>query len=240
MDSPGHFSVTARIIPHAGDAHPMEHANDNLSRITKRIAKRQSIGDGWDGKPDTESMGWPLAKALLAEGSHDLLKYAMRYRQIELSANNEAVLGGTNSPVDMLQIDQRTWIKPNGEVAYTGVRKLTSAQCIGDIPAAQKTRTSDQTMRAAAPVPKKWNGDAKVIDHIDDCRRLELLRAALGPLVEPFEAAVVYGETLESVGRSIGAGSLRGAQITGKAVVVMCLGIVKGVMGEINRMDIAA
>lgn len=240
MDSPGHFSVTARIIPHAGDAHPMEHANDNLSRITKRIAKRQSIGDGWDGKPDTESMGWPLAKALLAEGNHDLLKYAMRYRQIELSANNEAVLGGKSTAGEAIQIDQKTWVRPDGSVAYLGERKLTAAKYVGDLPHKQMTKANDNTMRVAAPVPKKWTGDDVVIAHMDDMGRLAVLKRALGPLVEPFEAAVVYGATLEAVGRSIGAGSQKGASASGRAVVMMGLHVVRNTLGEIGKADLAA
>lgn len=214
-------------------------ASAAVARITKRIARRQSIGDGWDGRTN-DNIGWPLAKALLAAGQQDLLKYAMRYRQIETSATSEVLLGGTSLGQDPVQIDQKTWVRPDGSVAYLGDRKITSAKFAGEAPATQKVRTSDTTMKAAAPVPKKWNGDAKVIDHIDDTRRLARLRAALGPIVAPVEEAVLHGATLEEVGRGMGAGSQKGASATGKAVVCMGLNVVREVLGEIRREDFAA
>ncbi|MGU3494227.1 hypothetical protein ACLBXM_09315 [Xanthobacteraceae bacterium A53D] len=231
-------AITAPARKRIAEAQAAEAST--VSRITKRIAKRQSIGDGWDGKAANDNIGWPLAKALLAAGDGELLKYAMRYRQIETSATSEVLLGGTSIGADPVQVDQKTWVKPDGTVAYKGERQLTAAKFVGDIPSTQKVRTNDSTIKAAAPVAKKWNGDAKVIDHIDDTRRLAALRAALGPLVEPFEEAVLHGATLEEVGRGVGTNARSAAMASGKAVVWMGLNVVRGVLGELRREDIAA
>lgn len=210
-----------------------------MARLTKRIAKRQAIGDGWDGAAN-DNIGWPLAKALLAAGQGDLLKYAMKYRQIETSATSEVLLGGTSIGQDPVQVDQKTWVRSDGAIAYKGERQLTAAKFVGDIPSTQKVRTTETTIKASAPVAKKWNGDAKVIDHIDDTRRLARLRAALGPLVTPFEEAVLHGATLEEVGRKIGTGGRGAAMAAGKAVVCMGLNVCRETLGELRREDLAA
>lgn len=208
---------------------------------TRRINKRQNIGEGWDGAADNDNpIGWPLAKALLADGKQHLLKYAMRYRRIEASATSDARLDGKKPESEMVSLDHETHIMPNGEIAYGKVRKSQSADAIGSTPSRRSSVTNEATMHPSSPVAKKWNGDAKVIDMVDDKRRLGRLRCALGPIVEPFEEAVLHGATLEAVGRSMGVGNRTGATGAAKAVVMIGLMKVADELGEIRRHDLAA
>ncbi|UOK71697.1 hypothetical protein [Ancylobacter polymorphus] len=200
-----------------------------------RARHRQILGEDWDGEADNDNRSWPLAKALIADGKTSLLRAAMEYRRIEASANSGTLLGGTSLGMEPVQIDQRTWIRPDGEIIYKGERRLTAA-AYADVPPTQAGRQTDGMMRPAAPVPKPWSGDEKVNARIDDQRRLARLRSALGPLVECFEAAAVYGETLEQVGRSAGSGNRAGAMGAGKALVMVGLYAVQNELARI-RMD---
>lgn len=216
-----------------------EKPSGRLATLRKRIAARQAIGEDWDGAT-SEATGWPLAKALLADGKAHLLRFAMAYRRIEASAHSQALLGGSALGVEPVQIDRRTWVRPDGEIVYQAERKLTAAGYAEDIPATQKTRADDKTMKAAAPVPKKWNGDDRVNAMMDNQRTLAAMRARLGPLVEPFERLAIDGATLEAVGREMGAGNRTGATGAAKALAVMALYVVGDVLGDVRRADVAA
>jgi hypothetical protein len=75
-------------------------------------------------------------------------------------------------------------------------------------------------------------GDEMVVSVIDAKRDLQRLRSALGPLAEPFEEAVLDGDTLTAIGERRQAGqSSPGA---GKLVVMMGLEVVEQ---EFRRMD---
>lgn len=196
---------------------------------------RQHIGEDWDGEPDNDNIGWPLAKALKTAGNEHLLRAAMEYRRIDASANSGALLGGSSVGVEPVQVDQRTWINRSGEIVTKGLRKLT-AVAYADIPATQAARTNEDTMRPAAPVPKPWRGDERVNAMIDDKVRLARLHAALGPLLGVFEDAVLCGRTLEEIGRGAGAGNKNAAMGGGRALVIMGLQVVASELQRI-RMD---
>ncbi|CAH1665750.1 MULTISPECIES: hypothetical protein [unclassified Chelatococcus] len=198
-------------------------------KLKRSIRARQAIGEGWDGRADNDNIAWPLAKALLAEKNGDLLKYAIRYRQIEASATSGALLGGTSQGMEFMPLDQRTWLNAKGEVVNKGARKLTAVEVTGDI-----------GTQNGAKVAKKWNGDAKVNAMIDDKALLAQLRSRLGLILEPFEDLVLHGATLERVGRALGSGNINAATGAAKAVAHMGLIAIRDALGEIRREDIAA
>ncbi|GLK82771.1 hypothetical protein [Ancylobacter defluvii] len=136
-------------------------------RAGAQARHRQLLGESWDGEADNDNRTWPLAKALIADGKEHLLRAAMEYRRIEASANSGAQLGGTAIGLEPVQIDQRTWIRPDGQIVYKGECKLTAAKFAEVLPT-QASRASDGMMRTAAPVPKAWDGDAKVNARVDD------------------------------------------------------------------------
>lgn len=208
-----------------------------IVRISRRIAKRQAIGNDWDGAAN-DNYEWPMAKALLAEKNHDLLRYALAYRKIEGNANSESQLGGTDPEPELMQLDQRTWVDPRtGETKYKGVRKLTSMEYTGkEVPGRSKVDPL-QVKKPAKPIPKPWAGDAKVIDMIDDRKKYAKLQVALGPLVGPFESACLYGATLETVGRELGVGNKSQAMGAARALIHMALICVRDTLGELRRED---
>lgn len=221
---------------HRREKAAVEKVEDKACRKAGRNATiRQHIGDGWDGEPDNDNIGWPLAKALKTSGEEYLLRAAMEYRRIDASANSGALLGGSSIGVEPVQVDQRTWINRSGELVTKGLRKLTAA-AYADVPATQAARTNEDTMRPAAPVPKPWRGDEPVNAMIDDKVRLARLHAALGPLLGVFEDAVLCGRTLEEIGRGAGAGNKISAMGGGRALVVMGLHVVASELQRI-RMD---
>lgn len=202
-----------------------------------RLAIRHNIGKDWDGKAANDNIAWPLAKALLAEGNKELLKYAIAYRRIYTTAKSEVVLGGS-APEREMNLEQRV-INSDNETIRKGVRQSTAAN--HDIPATRKTPV-DPLMPSGngSSVPKPWNGDAAVNDMIDAKRRLAALQERLGHLADPLEMAVVDGATLEAVGNACGIANRAGSMGAGRAIVHMGLATVRDSLGKLNRKDLAA
>lgn len=211
-----------------------------VSRELRRISKRQNVGTDWDGRPANDNLSWPLATALIKEGNTELLKYAMMYRKIYDTAKSEAKLGGATVALgEGVSLDQRQWIKPNGEIAYKGVRKVANET--KDTPPKRKTQTdSEKPDSGYTNVPKAWNGDRPVNDMIDAQKRLSELQWRLGHLCEPFELACIDGKTLAEVGTTIGILNRSGAQGAGRALVHTALVTLRDMIGEVRRNDIAA
>lgn len=204
-----------------------------------RIAVRAKIGKDWDGKAANDNIAWPLAKALLAEGNKELLKYAIAYRRIYTLAKSEAVLGGKGIEMESLSLDRYVYEdKETGEPKYNNVKQSKAADV--DIPPRRKAAANDDTRQNTSSVPKPWNGDKPVNDMIDAKRQLAGLQARLGYLVDPLELAVIDGATLEAVGNSAGIANRAGAMGAGRALVHMGLVTVRDSLGKLDRKDLAA
>lgn len=209
----------------------------------KRLGKRAKIGADWDGKADNDNIAWPLAKALLAEGNGDLLKYAMSYRKIYNTAKSEVVLGGSGVVMrEGFSLDRHTVVRANGTIAYKHIRQSKAAHV--DIPGKQYVPPYDdeqtETHRNSIRIPKPWNGDKPVNDRIDAEAQLIRLQSRLGHLCEPFEMACIDGATLAEVGNSVGIANRSGAQGAGRALVHMALITIRDSLGEVVRRDLAA
>lgn len=229
---------------------PEERAEQHAQRA--RLAERAKIGKDWDGS-SSDYVAWPLAKALLADGNKDLLKYAMAYRRIYDQAKSEAVLGGKGVSLgDGVALDRYSYVRPDGTVVYKHARQSRAAHV--DIPARHYSAppkaenldlySNDPTSQPAAPVknwsnvPKPWDGDRPVNDMIDAQRELARLQARLGHLCEPFEMACIDGATLAEVGNSVGIANRSGAQGAGRALVHTALITVRDALGSIGRRDL--
>lgn len=223
---------------------PAERATGErtVRKITRRIAMRQAIGEGWDGAAN-DNQPWPMAKALLAEGNKDLLKYAMAYKKIEASANSEATLGGSGVSLGGgMQLDRHVVIREDGSIATKHVRQSTAANV--DIPGKRKVRPFPDPEtgvdRNTVRVQKPWSGDDKVNDMIDNKAILHFIQDKLGPLVEPFEMACIDGKTYEEVGRFMGVGNRTGATGAASAMVHMALITVRDALSGLRRLGVAA
>lgn len=212
----------------------------NLRKMAKRIAKRQSIGDGWDGKAANDNPSLPIIKALLAEGNNELLPALLLYRRVEAAATGGAELVGGAAPTsEPLHVEQDLWMdERTGEIKRKGEKRSKSKDSLPWRARATDVFTWTYTKKLPAPVPSKWNGDAKVIARIDGVEQLAKFRAALGPLIEPFEEAAIHGATLEKVGMMAGATSSRSAMAVGRAVVHMALSVIRDRAGPITYDDL--
>jgi len=213
-----------------------------LNTIKRKIRKRQDIGENWDGTAANDNVAWPLAVALVKEGNNELLKYAMLYRRIYGQAKSEAKLGGASVRLeDGMSLDQRQWVKPNGEIAYKGVREV--AKLAQDEPARRKIPPyvideESGVEKNWSKVPKPWNGDEPVNSMIDAQRELYRLQALLGRLCEPFELACIDCKTLQEVGNSVGIANRAGSMGAGKALVHMALVTIRDSVGRVNRQSV--
>jgi len=217
-----------------------------LTKMRRRIEKRQSIGNDWDGRAANENIAWPLATALIKEGNTDLLKYAMMYRRIHMAAKSNAFLGGSSVTLgDGMAIDRHIHVRPNGSIAYKHVRQSTAASI--DIPSRKKSITESETQLSSdksesgyTNVPKLWKGDVPVNDMIDAKHKLGRLQSALGYLCEPFELACIDGKTLKDVGEAAGIGNKNAAMGAGRALVHTALITLRDVIGDLQRRDLVA
>lgn len=214
-----------------------------LSARLKRLAKRQAIGNGWDGKADNDNIAWPLATSLIREGNTELLKAAMYYRKVHAEANSGAVLGGQSVSIgDGFSLDRHTHLRPNGTIAYKHVRQRTAASV--DIPAKMRVppyaNEEDGVEKNSVRIPKPWKGDEPVNNMIDAQRRLVELRSSLGVLAEPFERSVIDGATYREVGNAAGIANKPGAEGAGRALVHAALISVRDFIGAVRREDLAS
>ena len=217
-----------------------------ITKMRRRIERRQSIGNDWDGRAANDNIAWPLAVALVKEGNTELLKYAMMYRRIHTAAKSNALLGGSAVSLgDGMALDRHIHVKSNGSIAYKHVRQSTAASV--DIPAQRKSITdaetqlsSDKSESGYTGIPKPWRGDVSVNEMIDAKQKLPRLQSALGYLCEPFELACIDGKTLAEVGATVGVSNRSGAQGAGRALVHTALITLRDILGDLRRKDIAA
>lgn len=233
-------------------AHQEKRAEDEWQAChaeRSRLAVRAKIGKDWDGKaandndPEKERANqWPLAKALLAEGNKELLKYAIAYRRIYDAAKSEAVLGGKSIGAESVNMTYARYLyeeKESGEIKYGPVKKSVAAGVA--IPPKQKRATDSlESGGSTSSVPKPWNGDAAVNDMIDAKVKLEALDAKLGVLREPLELAIIDNKTLQEIGNSAGIANRAGAMGAGRVLVHMGLVTVRDSLGKLDRKDFAA
>lgn len=219
---------------------------DGVHAQKSRLAIRATVGKDWDGAAANDNIAWPLATALVREGNTELLKYAMKYRRIYDTAKSEAMLGGaTVNFGEGMAIDQRQWIKPNGQIAYKGARTVSTQEpetqpkrkTVAD---SEEQMSSEKVDSGWTNVPKQWKGDEPVNNMIDAQRELAILQARLGHLCEPFELACIDGATLEAVGNSEGIANRAGAMGAGRALMHKALVTLRDFMDKPTRSAVAA
>jgi hypothetical protein len=207
------------------------HEENGVAKQKRRLARLDAQRPDWIAPPANDNFGWPLAKALLAEKNHELLRYAIKYRQIESSANDQEPLLGSSPLAGIVNVEHETYVRPDGELTYGKVHRSTSVDSIAKTPARKKSVANDQTTFASQRVAGPWRGDDRLNAMIDNKEMLGRLRAALGAIVDPFEMLVLEGRTYEDAGRSMGVMPTRGAQYAARAMVHMGLLAVKRTLG---------
>jgi hypothetical protein len=172
----------------------------------------------YSGQADNDNQAWPLAKVLRRDGQDYHLSLAERYRKIFDRAHAVVDLLGKDPADDIFELRRVELDESSGKLKDKGPKRIGGKHPEQESAPRQAAKANPElTKRAAKPVPRKWNGDAPLLDRLDASDELAALRRELGWLREPFEAAVVDGDRLEDVGRREGAG--QGAGAVGRALV---------------------
>jgi hypothetical protein len=164
---------------------------------------------------------WPLAKVLRRDGLDHCLSLAERYRDVFDRARSPIDLIGHDLGDDIFLMHRTDLDASTGDLKDKGPKRVTGKRHPepNSVPRHGLRTDPDQPMQRARKVPKVWNGDWPILDRMDSVNELAALRVELGWLAEPFEAAVVDGETLESIGLREGAGQ-GGAGGAGRVLVM--------------------
>lgn len=229
----------------------VEHASSSDKAVAaqkRRLAKLDAKRPAWTKCPANDNQAWPLAQWLRKDGNEVLLKVAERYRAMyDVSMVDVPLIGTVPDDLYNVPIESRTHTREDGSVAYKGQRRVKSAvgQFEGDdgnykvVPVSDDVTTEMAATgqifprKPAKPVPKKWNGDRLIIEAIDCRKIIHRLQDALGPLVEPFEDAVLHGETLAAIGEPHGGN--RNAGVAGRVLVMMGLDVVQRELSTLDR-----
>lgn len=223
-----------------------------MVKIIRKIAKRQEIGD--PGCVQSRAEDFPLLEALRREEREDMVAVVLRYRRLVALCEAEPLKGLDYSKSDGGEIVRDTkrltpeadidaaagsnWeIVPDGEIKIT--TKIKKGKGAYSIPAKRTVVAANDNI-ASGSVIKTESLHVKLTDevlheHIDAKPILSELRASLGPLVGPFEDAVLGGRSYTDVGKASGENAK--PAVAGKALVGMACGIVRVKWLEIDRRE---
>ncbi|QFT69621.1 hypothetical protein FIU93_22750 [Labrenzia sp. THAF35] len=232
--------MSSVALSEAQQAQRKKEESKAVTKAARKIKKRQSIGDDWDGKSSANNINWPLATALIREGNQELLKAAMFYRKVEAQAHSNPLIGGGGS-VDMreVMIDRETRIRRNGEIVQADIRQSKASGAKVNC-GTRTTKADDKTNPddIKAPIQGAWSGDRAVNDRMDAERLYPRLEQLLGPILGPFEEMVCDGLTYEQAGRRMGVGNEAGARGAAQAVAHLGLVRVRDFAGNVSRDDL--
>lgn len=211
---------------------------DNVVDLQRWHLARRAHAFAWK-VPKNDNQAWPLLAQLRRDGNEVLVPVAERYRQTFDRATMNG-LQGVDVEGGLFNVVQRPAVKSDPDMRTKGPLKLahTAAQSHGGrkvIPMNEDKRKDNDKPNPTRPGTARSytkRTDEMAVSVIDAKRDITRLRAALGPLVEPFEEAVISGDTLTEIGKRRDAGqSSPGA---GKLVVMMGLEVVQA---EFRKMD---
>lgn len=223
--------------------------------VAVRRSKRQEIGD-----PDcVQSRGedFPLLAVLRRDKAHDMIASVLAYRRLVALCEAEPLKGQSYGQANGVEREYETRRMrgveevneaaangfkgdrvPGGEIVYE--RRVRKSDGAYDIPAVRKKPidvdayfegdggTSKVVVTESLHI--KINEDT-IADYIDSKPRLEKIRAALGPLLEPVEDAVLGGQTLQAIGEREGFTGTQ-ASLAGKGLVYRGLTVLDSFLGS--------
>lgn len=185
-----------------------------------------------------ELVSWPLLDKLNRDGRHDDAELVEHYRGLVALMQVEPLQGQDVTRADGLGIESRSSIDdgdvdeaaakgwgggkvPGGNISYKEERQLVQAP--GD--SRQAKPTDDKTVVEMRSMSIRFN-ERTLVAQIDMRGVLERLRTAMGPLVAPFEDAVLGGLNFGEIGE---ARHFKGkqAEAAGKALVMTALDAVR-------------
>ncbi len=223
-----------------------------LAKVRRAIVKRQSIGD--PSCRQSEGEDFPLLEALRRDEREDLVAVVLRYRRLVALCEAEPLKGLDYSKADGGEVVRETkrltpeadidraaasdWKEiPSGEIKIsTKVKKSKGSHSIPP----RRTVVAANDNVASGSVIKTESLHVKITDeilneHIDAKPILVELRSSLGPLVEPFEDAVLGGQSYSEIGKR--RGEVLKPAVAGRALVGMAIGTVSVKWQEIDKRE---
>lgn len=222
----------------------------------RRIQKRQSIGD--PAIPANDNEDFPLLAVLRRDKLYHYIEVVMEYRRLVAISEAEALKGQdygydagffaeqeSRRMKGIAEVDKAAaegWKESKvagGDIEYTGkVRKSRGVvYSTGNIKAAAKVGdTGDGATPRTQSLHFKMTDDL-LIERIDTAPVLTHLRGALGPLIEPFEDAVLGGQTLTKIGQKDGFKVK--PDVAGRAIIFRALSAVNGALEELRLHPLA-
>lgn len=223
--------------------------------ITVRRGKRQDIGD-----PDcvqSRDEDFPLLAVLRRDRATSMIASVLAYRRLVALCEAEPLKGQSYGQTNGVEREYETrrmrgveevneahangfkgMCVPGGEIVYE--RRARKSDGAYDIPAVRKKAIDvDAYFEGEGGASKvgvteslhiKLNEDT-LADYIDSRPRLDKIRAALGPLLEPVEDAVLGGQTLRSIGERAGFTGVH-ASSAGNALVMQGLTVLDSFLGS--------
>lgn len=221
-----------------------------LAPIRARIQKRQAAGSGWDGVANDNEV-FPFLTTLRRRQDDGSIALVMRYRGLIALCAAQPLQGaaiGSDDPMSkefvtrkmrgVAEVDAaakagEAEIVPGGDLTYKQLRKAKGGKA--SEPNRRAVAATQNTYARTASLGLKFT-DEVLIRAIDAKPALGELRAALGPLLDAFEDAVLGGRTLAEIGVAAGYSKKR-AEMAGDAWVTMALDTLRETWAAMTKRE---
>lgn len=237
--------------PHGLGEHPsLWKATADHNRITSEqtelglkydLAMKRAAA--WSAKPvpANDNQAWPLLQVLRKEGNDELVPVAERYRATHDRAMQEPLAGTWHDDLYVVP-KHASKTDPDGRTQGAKVTVHLAGNMSGGhvvrecskMAEYRRTNGINNPPRRSISKAKEWHGEDNVAAVLDARSELARYQAALGPLRETFEDAVLHSATLTEIGESMGAALKTGGAV-GKALVMLGLEVVQEEMGILRR-----
>ena len=192
-----------------------------MRRARAAFEKRKGKSD--PACPANDNEDFPLLAVLRRDDSDEFIRLVTRYRQLVALCMAQPLQGqaygytaggspeyvtqklkGATAPkVAVNAAHKAGWPSdtvPGGELRYKAVRRVKPD---GETPALHAVVAMEEARLRTAPLAVKFN-DKVLLAQIDAKPILAELRASLGPLLDPFEDAVLGARTFTAIGKARG------------------------------------
>ncbi|TIO52965.1 MAG: hypothetical protein E5X80_05055 [Mesorhizobium sp.] len=209
-------------------------------------ARQGGKGDDYDGAAN-DNEEFPLLAVLRRDKLDQHIRTVMAYRRLVALCEAQPLQGLAYSAKDGINPEHRStnldgvaevdaaadagWpsdIVAGGNIRYKEVKQLKGGTF--SLPPKRAVVAIGETRLRTAPLAVKFS-DRVLLSQIDSKPVLASLRSALGPLLEPFEDAVLAGQTFTSIGDR--EGFKVKPDVAGKALVMRAIVAIEGAWHDI-------
>lgn len=181
-----------------------------------------------------ERKSWPLLEKLKRDGSDDLADFVEIYYGLAVLMEANPLQGQDPTRSDGLSYEERSTVNcddvdeaaekdwpseevPGGDLERKGIRERVKAPGT----ACRARQADEKTVVVMRDMSVRFD-ERVLVAQIDNRNTLPRLRGAMGPLVAPFESAVLGGSTFGDIGRAHRFNGKQ-AEAAGKVLVMTAL-----------------